>query len=284
MTSAASAWISPWTTASAASTSRTCSSRQASSAASPRPAHRPGAGVHQPRLHGVGAQSRRAAPAQRRRQPDTERLHRELQWQVPRRMLERAVVRVAGPGTTGDHTLAPRLQRSPPAQRDRTHPAGTVRRFIASTLSRCINRRSRNLPNQGLCYETLVRLKGAGQLGRTQSCLRVSEHDSAEARVRRAKSRMHQPIRHVVRQGSAICHALGVTNAAPKRDAALDVSRPSIEIDSSCTTERPRRLAEPDPLLPFDAAESSLQQLRESGCSTARYHGLDCRGEGRGAL
>jgi len=43
-------------------------------------------------------------------------------------------------------------------------------------------------------------------------------------------------------------------------------------------------MSDGDPLLPFDAAENSLQQLRESGCSTARYHGLDCRGEGRGAL
>ena len=76
-------------------------------------------------------------PAQRRGQPDAERLHRELQRQVPRRVPERAVVRDAGPGPPGDHTLAARLQRGATAQRDRPHPAGTVRRRASPARWRC---------------------------------------------------------------------------------------------------------------------------------------------------
>ena len=88
-----------------------------------------------------------APPAQRRGQPDAERLHRELQRQVPRRVPERAVVRDAGPGTPGDlHAGAATTTRS-----DRTARSAASRRHssplrIASSLAmRSTNRRSSNL-------------------------------------------------------------------------------------------------------------------------------------------
>ena len=53
--------------------------------------HRPRAGVHQPGLHGLGPCKRCQAPDQRRRQAHAERLHRELQREVSRRVPKRSL-------------------------------------------------------------------------------------------------------------------------------------------------------------------------------------------------
>ena len=55
-------------------------------------------GIHQPGLHGLGAEPRHPAHPDRARAAYAERLHRELQRQVPGRVPERALVRDAAPG------------------------------------------------------------------------------------------------------------------------------------------------------------------------------------------
>ena len=67
-----------------------------------RGAHRQRPGVHQPGLHGLGAGPRHPSHPDRAGTADAERLHRELQRQVPGRVPERALVRDAAPGPHGD--------------------------------------------------------------------------------------------------------------------------------------------------------------------------------------
>jgi putative transposase len=61
-------------------------------------AHRQRPGVHQPGVHGLGADPRHSPHPDPAGAPDAERLHRELQRQVPRRAPERVLVRDIAPG------------------------------------------------------------------------------------------------------------------------------------------------------------------------------------------
>ena len=70
--------------------------------------HRPGAGVYWPRARPIGLSQRSAVEAHRAGEPDTERLHRELQWQVPRRVLERPLVRNVARRSCHHHGVAAR--------------------------------------------------------------------------------------------------------------------------------------------------------------------------------
>jgi hypothetical protein len=81
----------------------------------------------------------------RPRQALAERRRRELQWQVPRRVLEHGMVPLARRGQGHHRSLAPPLQRGPPAFKHQLFDAGRVRRE-ASTDQR--SSRFRNGPGR----------------------------------------------------------------------------------------------------------------------------------------
>lgn len=75
-------------------------------------ANRHRAGVYLPGLLCLGAVPWREAHPNPARTAHAERLHRVLQWQVPRRVLERALGRDVAAGALGNRPLAPGLQLS----------------------------------------------------------------------------------------------------------------------------------------------------------------------------
>ncbi len=68
---------------------------------------------------------------------DAERLHRELQRQVQRRVSERPLVPDAAPGAHGHRCMATGLQRGQTAQQHRAHTTGQVRRAASPARRRC---------------------------------------------------------------------------------------------------------------------------------------------------
>jgi hypothetical protein len=93
-------------------------------------AHRQRPGVHQPGVHGLGQRTRHSPHPDPARQTHAERLHRELQRQVPGRASERARVRDLVAGKSHRH-LAAGLQRGQAAQQRGTHAAGPIRRVAS---------------------------------------------------------------------------------------------------------------------------------------------------------
>ncbi len=100
-------------------------------------AHRQRPGVHQSRLHGMGADAWHPPHPDRAGKAHAERLHRALQRQVPGRAPQRAMVRDAATGPIGHHALAPRLQRGQTAQQLPANAAGEVRRVASPARWRC---------------------------------------------------------------------------------------------------------------------------------------------------
>ena len=99
-------------------------------------AHRQRPGVHQPGLHGLGADPRHPPHPDRAGPAHAERLHRELQRQVPGRVPERALVRDAAAGQDGHRDLAAGLQRGQAAQQLPANAAGASSpSCIASALA-----------------------------------------------------------------------------------------------------------------------------------------------------
>lgn len=92
-------------------------------------------GVHLPIIHRLDADPRDSSPVNRAGSPHVERLHRELQRQVPRRMPKRALVRIAASGTECCCQLAAGLQRGQAAQQLQAHATRPFR-GAASAASR----------------------------------------------------------------------------------------------------------------------------------------------------
>ena len=125
------------TSATSASTSRSTTGSQASTHAAARSggdfpwlpgcgANRQRSGVHQPRLHGMGAKPRHSPHPHPAWTAHAERLHRELQRQVPRRVLERPLVPDAAPGAHSDQAAG----------------AWTTTRCVPTAASGALHRRS----------------------------------------------------------------------------------------------------------------------------------------------
>ena len=81
--------------------------------------------VHEPSLHRLGTEPRHSTHPDRARTPHAERLHRELQWTVPRRASERALVPDAAPSAQRDRGGSTTTRFGPTAALGECHQLGS---------------------------------------------------------------------------------------------------------------------------------------------------------------
>jgi len=89
--------------------------------------HRPGPGVHRPYARSVGQHPWGEIDIDPAGQTDAERLHRKLQWRLPRRVPGRALVSDDRACTGSNCRMASGLQRGAAPQHDWRSDAGSVR-------------------------------------------------------------------------------------------------------------------------------------------------------------